>query len=645
MEKLTAIAVNRRRSLLTHALLLVAVLSGPSNFARLISGISSTVTAPFTGHIQFAGNRYEISNAELVLIYIIAVIGLNLFFQCGMFSLSQNVFFMVGAYTIAALGTSHHISFWLVWPIATALSAAVGALLALPATKLGSFTFALISLGYAVVAADLVLDWQSITGGGVGINGISAPAPFDTMESFYWLIAAAVVVAYIGARNLIRSPFGRASAAVRDSAVAAESIGINPAAIKMRTFVISSAFAGAAGALFAPLQGFVTPDAYTVDMAILFLLMVFLGGAGTLAGPIVGAIILFRIPLAVQDITDRAGDVSLLTYGVLLILTVFVVPQGLMSGWWKIKQRFIRRQVIQPQSSSDFDLRPLLAERRGGTASLRAEGVAKKLGGVQALADAWFVVEPGTVHALIGPNGSGKTTFLNVVCGYIAADQGSVELLGRNVSEQPVFERARMGLARTFQTPLVFESMSCAENVLAALDARRRVRLVSYFLRFPSAVSEEKRHHASALAILEAVGLGARVNDRAGDLPPGQRRLLEIGRLIALEPSLVLMDEPAAGLNPEEMLNLERAIRQLREQGLSVLLIEHHTDLVMRVADVITVFDFGRTLTSGPPAEVRGDARVLEAYLGTSPANLSKSEYRPEDGPDSADHARTLGSS
>jgi ABC-type branched-subunit amino acid transport system ATPase component/ABC-type branched-subunit amino acid transport system permease subunit len=616
-ERLTPVGTSKW-SWVGQLVMLGLLLTGPENVARVISLVTSVITFPVTRDVSVAGNRYEVFNLELLMVYLITVMGLNLLMQTGYISIGTTAPFAIGAYFVGSATTKYGWSFY--WALLCAGIAAglVGFALGLPALRLGVFTFAMVSLGYAMVANDLELHWQSLTGGGTGLAGIGLPSPFSSPHDYYYLLVIVLVAAYVFSRNWIRSPMGRASAAIEASPVAARSVGISPHTTKLWAFAASSAFAGVAGGLYAALLGFIAPDSFTLDLAVLVLLMVLLGGSGTVAGPIIGAIILFRIPLAVERVTNRPGQWSLLVYGAVLLLSVHFFPRGIMSGWQWLRRRFLTRGgAAETKERSRAEVKSMLNPTKVELPCvLEVEGVAKTLSGVRALRGVDISVTPGTVHALIGPNGSGKTTMLNVMSGYLAPDEGTVRLMGQDVTHMSAHVRAQRGLARTFQTPFVFENALCRENVMIALDQQRRNPGLAHVVRLPSAIREERATFARAGALLEAVGLSQRITAPAGDLPPGERRLLELARVLALEPKVVLMDEPAAGLTGPEIEELEESIRALREVGVAVLLVEHHVDFVLRLADVVTVIDFGQVIAHGPPQEIRNNPAVLAAYLG-----------------------------
>ena len=607
-----------------HLVMAALLLLGPGVMARVISGLTSLVTWPLTQELRFEENRFEIFNVELLLIYLIAVIGLNLLKQVGLLSLGVSAFFAIGAYTVAIGTTTLEWSFWTAMAVVIVVSAILGYALGFPAIRLGLFTFAMVTVGYAFTAEALALEWRGLTGGGSGIVGIGFPTPFEELETYYWLIVVVVIISYLVAHNLLRSPFGRESVAIAQNPVAAQALGIDDRRIKLRTFAISAIFAAVAGGLYAPLLGFMAPDSAEVHLAVLLVLMVLVGGAGTVAGPIIGTVLLFRIPIEIERITDSPGAWSLLFYGIILILLVHFVPKGLMSGWWWIRARLPRRflSALAPKPmhpSGVTELEQMVTQvDPTDVPAIELRKVRKHLGGIPVVNDLNLDVRPGTVHALIGPNGAGKTTALNLLSGYLQPEEGGVHLFGDDVTGHRPHRRAGAGLGRTFQTPYVFEGVSCLENVLVALDQDRKRPLTGYVLREPAARREEREQCQRAVDLLASVGLGDRVDKPASALTPGERRLLELARVIAQQPRVVLLDEPAAGLSSEEIQHLEGALRIMRSAGIALLLVEHHVDFVMRLADVVTVIDYGERIAYGPPQEVRNDPAVLAAYLGAS---------------------------
>lgn len=628
MERLTSRGRNWR-TWAVHLVLLGVVVSGPTWFSTMMSGLTSLITFPLTGRINATANLFEIFNSELLLIYLIAVIGVNLVAQAGLLTVGQSAIFAIGAYTVAITTTRHLLSFWEALLMATVLSSLVGLILGFPSLRLGVFTLAMITVGYAYVSNDLINDQKRLTGGFDGLSGIVMPAPFDDITKYYWVVAAATVAAYVVGRNLLRSPMGRAAKAVEQNSVAAQSLGIDLYRTKLAAFAVSSAFAGVAGALYAPLLGFISADSFTINLSILLLLMALLGGGGSVGGPILGTILLFRIPIEVARVTNQSGDWSLLVYAAVLLASVYLFPQGVMSGWWWIVDRASRSRRRDRPIRSRPDVQDVITPQpTDGRALIDARGVSKSLGGVQALSDVHLTLAPGTVHALIGPNGSGKTTFLNTVCGFIRESGGDLLIFDNRAHSARPHARAKAGLGRTFQTSLVFGAISCLDNVMVAMDIHRKSRPWSYALRLPWAAAEEARNRTRAVALLQAVGIGHRLDERASNLPPGERRLLEVARVLATNPRAILMDEPAAGLSGAEIEELEHLIRQLRAAGIGVLLVEHHIEFVMRLADAVTVIDFGRTIAHGSPTQTQKDPVVIAAYLGQPEEHLTQEEER-----------------
>lgn len=625
MERLTTAGRSSKRSMVAVIALLAVLASGPDMVARIFGFLTSLITAPVTGEIVTEANRFEVRNLQLMLIYLIAVMGLNLLFQTGVISIGQSASVLVGAYTMAFCTVDFGWSFWLGIPASMIVAGLVGLVLGLPGLRLGTFTFVMVTIGYTYVATDMVLQFRKQTGGGDGFGGIKKPAGFDELNGYYWVVLVSTVLVFVFVRNVLRSPMGREGKAVEANAVAAASLGIREYVPKLRAFVLASALGGLAGALYAPLLTFVAPEAFGISLSILFVLMVLLGGRGTLWGPVIGVIIVFRIPLAVEDVTDQPGDLSLLVYGAVLLLSVHFVPKGLMSGYWLIRAWIAARRghAKPPRTELSADEVKARVESLVGDwtvaegAGLVVSGAKKHLGGVKAVDGIDLEVRPGEIHALIGPNGSGKTTLLNVVSGYLKPDVGSVVLGGREIVALRPDQRARSGLGRTFQTPSVFEGMSCLENVMTAIDMRRTATLGEFVVRSGRARRHENAAFEEAKAILKAVGLEDEVDSDVATLTSGERRFLELARIIALRPSIVLLDEPAAGLRSGEIELLEAGLRALRAAGVGILLVEHHVDFVLRVADVATVIDRGKVIAHGDPRVVRDLPEVVEAYFGT----------------------------
>lgn len=611
------------------------IISSPKLMAGLISGFMSILTFPFNGEISFATNSYSVYNWQLLMIYVVAVLGLNLVTSTGMLSLAHGALFGVGAYTVAILTVQFEWPFYISAAVAIMLPALVSVVLAVPSGRLGTFALGMITLGFAGLFHTFVVNGEKLTGGGSGLSGIVTPAPFDG-DRYYWLIALSFFAAILIHTQIVRSAVGRENAAVSRDALGSASIGINPFKTRIRASALAGAFAGGAGALYAPLFGYVSPETFSLHLAVLLLLMVIVGGSGTLWGPVLGTVVMFRLPLEVERVTDSPGEWSLLIYGLVLILTILFLPEGLLSGCrWIIRKLRLKRfypllkrtqedtvsapphAAAAPAESRFEQLLEVINPMNAHENKLQVSHAKKSFGGINVLKDVSLNISAGEIHALIGPNGSGKTTLLNCISAVVPLDAGTVTL-GSRPGAATSFARARQGLARTFQTPRVFEEMSCLENTVTALDQKRQVSMFSRVLRLPAARREWIEQRERATAILHAVGLADQADTRGNSLAPADRRRLEFARVIALESSIVLMDEPTAGLAQTEIGELADLMRALAHRGVAILVVLHHFEFVMEVADRVSVLNFGEIISAGTPDEVHRDPVVQQAYLGSS---------------------------
>lgn len=552
-------------------------------------------------------------------IYVLVGTGLNLMFgYTGQVSLGQGALVAVGAYTTGILMADHDWTFWAAAPVAVAVAVGAGTLMALPAFRLSSWYIALVTLGAAMAARSLLVEFEGLTGGWSGLMGIPRPAlgPWELGErDILWLVLAVNVMLFVMVRTIVGSRLGRGMMAVRDAPEMAQSVGVAPARMKLFAFACGGATAGLGGALLAVHHGLVTPDDFTLDFSILFLLVVIIGGAARLAGPVIGTLLFFALPELLTGLAEWRG----LIYGAALLVLMVYAPQGVAGAWEKLRAR--RRSSSLPADTAHTDTAdpgvPIEAgPPRGEPLGVELIGVRKSFGGVHALRGIDLTIEPGTVHAIVGPNGSGKTTLLNVISRLLRQDEGQVILDAEDVSRAPAERLARRGVARVFQTPRLLGTSSLRDNVLLGAYTRERSGGPAIVLRLPWARCEQAELAEEADRLLAGHGLAGRASEEAASLPHGEQRLLEVARALMARPRLLLMDEPAAGLTPRELESLGRLIRAIRDTGTTVVLVEHHIELVASVADVVTVLDRGRLVTSGPPQEALGDARVVEVYLG-----------------------------
>ncbi len=552
-------------------------------------------------------NGYFVFVLTNVALFGLAGIGLNVLMGLtGQVSLGHVGFYAIGAYTMALLTTKLGISFWLAWPAAAILAAACGALLALPAVRVRGPYLAMVTIAFGFVVENSIVELRSLTGGQNGIMGIAAPSlgSFVQGEKAVAVIAVlSVGVALAGFVWLSRGSWGAAMRAVRDSETAAESVGLNPVLIKTTAFAVSALCTGAAGALFAPLSGMITPHTFGFSQSILFVLVLMLGGTGTVLGPLAGALVVGLLP----ELLSSLEEYRLLFFGALLLVVLWVAPAGIVGFWQSLRQRWWP-QARQPEAAHVAATAGLPVRVRQ---PMSAQGLSKHFGGVHAVTDLSFAAATASVTSLIGPNGAGKSTALNMLSGFYAPTQGSFALGDRTLAGKSAMHIARRGVARTYQTSLLFDTLSVADNVLLAMCRGKLGGLLGAGLRSAGAV-------ARAHALLGYCGYTGRFDEPAANLAHVDRRLVEIARALALDPDALLLDEPAAGLSREDKASLALLLRRIADAGVTVLLVEHDMTLVMDISDHIVVLDAGQRLALGTPAEIQSSAAVRQAYLGES---------------------------
>jgi branched-chain amino acid transport system ATP-binding protein len=550
----------------------------------------------------YANSYYVFIMATLALTAI-AGIGLNILLGlAGQVSFGHVGFYAIGAYTVAILTTAAKLDFWLALPLAIALSALIGGLLALPALRVKGPYLAMVTIAFGFVVENGAAEWRGLTGGQNGIMSVPTVKAFGASfgERGVALLAIAFCALLVFAFwRLSRSAWGSAMRAVKDSEVAAESVGLNPVAIKALAFALSAACAGLAGALFAPLSGFVTPSTFAFLQSILFVLVVIVGGAGTVSGPLVGAAIVVLLP----ELLSGLAEYRLLFFGALMLGVLWLAPEGIVGE----VQRWFRRRSKGVLASS------LKAFRyEGESKALNISNLTLAFGGVKAATDVSFTARPGEVTSLIGPNGAGKTTVLNILGGFYRSQSGSMLLGDKNLTHLPAWRIARHGVARTYQTSLLFGSLSVLENLVIASPDR--------------AGTEEEAEN-----LLAFVGYRGDIHARAADLPHVDRRLVEIARALATRPAVLLLDEPAAGLSRTDKEALAALLGRIAQSGITVLLVEHDMGIVMGISNHVVVLDAGTPIAEGTPQQMQQDPAVRKAYLGGAERKLKEdlSEKKP----------------
>ena len=588
---------------------------GAGGFTRSFFHLSliAAIAAGASAIILNVNGYYVFVLANVALLGLVGV-GMNVLIGLsGQISFGHVGFYAIGAYTVAILGNSG-VNFWIAWPAGALIAAIIGALLALPALRVKGPYLAMVTIAFGFIVEHTIVEMRGLTGGQNGMMGIAAPtlgALAQGERAVAIIAVVATALAYICYALLSRGAWGAALRAVRDSEPASESIGLNPVAIKTAAFAISAFCAGAAGGLFAPLSGFVTPHTFGFSQSILFVLVVMIGGAGFALGPIIGALIVGILP----EVLSSLEDFRLLFFGAMLLVVLWVAPGGVVGLALSLLD-FVRQKLWPVASRPDKPEARIAAPEaslaRRNRMGLAAQDLGINFGGVRAVDALSFSAAPGQVTSLIGPNGAGKTTALNMLSGFYSPTHGDFSLGQKNLGAAGALRVARAGIARTYQTSQLFGSISVLENVALAMTRGKLGPLLgSGRLTAPDI-------RARSLALLDYCGYGGDPDGRAADLPHVDRRLVEIARALAIDPDAILLDEPAAGLSSEDKQALAALLRRIADAGLTVVLVEHDMTLVMGVSDSIVVLDAGRRLAIGSPADVRADPAVRNAYLGES---------------------------
>jgi branched-chain amino acid transport system permease protein len=563
----------------------------------------------------FLAQPYDMRILTIAGIYALLVIGFQFVFgHAGAVSLAQATFFGLGAYVTGILGAKLGLGFLVTFPLSCLVPAVLAAVIGASVLKLDEHYFALATLGIGLVVVLVAVQWQEITGGTNGLPGVPSIRLGDFEVAgrrptliCVWII---VIVGALIAFQAMRGLYGRAFKVMRESHTAASCLGIDVSALRFAAFVLSAAYGGAAGALMAHVIRVVSPENLELPVMVTCLTMTVIGGRTRIAGAILGAlaIVYMREEFRILE------NYYLIAYGAATLLVLVLAPYGLVGALERVRDRLMPNQPDLPPAAQPLS-RGRAAAASDAAPLLVAENVRKTFGGVHALDGVSLSLADGEIVGLIGPNGSGKTTLLNVISGLYRADGGTVAFAGQDIAALPSFEIARLGIARTFQHIILCDDLTALDNIAVARTTNEKAGLWNA-IRDLGPDRRLRAARGAAMSAAHMLGVAAVAMEPCGGLPYGTRRRIEVARALATAPRLLMLDEPAAGLNEEEQRDLSERVRRIAAGGVTVLVIEHNLVFLRALAQRMICLDRGRIIASGSPEAVQSDPGVIEAYLG-----------------------------
>ncbi len=554
----------------------------------------------------------------------IFVLGVAITFgQLGYVSFGHAAFLGLGAYTAGLLVSHLGWNYWLAVPLAVLPGLLLGAALGAVSARLSGAYFAIATLVVAELLSVVVTNWVALTRGPMGLMVTVPPPPgaaalgWNAQQGYLFVVGAALVASYVLLRNLRAGATGRAWAAIREAPALAESLGIATARERVFNIALSGGLAALGGALLVPKVFVLAPALFGAAHSATGILGVIVGGKASLLGPMLGGALFAVLPEALRFM----GELNFAAFALLLLVVVRVLPAGLVG--WLSERPAMRRWLARREIAHALPPpQPLAARPHRDGLALDVKDLSRHFKGLKAVDGVSFRVRAGEIVGLIGPNGAGKTTLLSMISGFLAPSRGSVRAFGRPLAGLAPHQVARLGVVRSFQQTALCAGQTVLTNMAIAAHGRQPEDFFGALLHTPGWRRRERERLAHALGCLHEVGLSERLHTNAGSLPYGEQKLLGVAMALAAAPELLLLDEPAAGLNHTEALRLAEVLRGLRAKGLTLIVVDHNLKMLMSLVDRVVVLHHGELIADGPPAEVTQRAQVVQAYLGV-PAEAS----------------------